>query len=134
MLMAHRSGNAAFVAHTARVVVIADMLFSATAAVVQPVTGLWLAYLVGSPWGEGWIVMALGLYVFVGVFWLPVARIQNRLRDLAQTDADNYDELSAQYYRLFRIWFAAEIPAFAAMLVIFGLMISRPDISTLVLW
>src|SRR5215475_699154 len=39
MLMAHRSGDAAFIAKTASVVVIADMLFTATAVIAQPVTG-----------------------------------------------------------------------------------------------
>ncbi len=41
MLMAHRSGDAPFIAATARVVVIADMIFTTTAVALQPVTG-WL--------------------------------------------------------------------------------------------
>ena len=39
MLMAHRSGDAAFIARTASTVVIADMLFTLTAVLLQPVTG-----------------------------------------------------------------------------------------------
>ena len=39
MLMAHRSGDAAFIARTAATVVIADMLFTLTAVLLQPVTG-----------------------------------------------------------------------------------------------
>ena len=39
MWMAHRSRDPAAIAHTARVVVIADALFTATAVVVQPLTG-----------------------------------------------------------------------------------------------
>ena len=39
MLMAHRSGDAAFIARTAAMVVIADMLFTLTAVMLQPVTG-----------------------------------------------------------------------------------------------
>ena len=39
MLMAHRSGDTAFIARTAATVVIADMLFTASAVVLQPVTG-----------------------------------------------------------------------------------------------
>src|SRR2546423_11412208 len=38
MLMAHRSGDAAFIARTAAVVVFADMLFTLTAVLLQPVT------------------------------------------------------------------------------------------------
>ena len=47
MLMAHRTGDAATIAATARIVVIADWLFTATAVVAQPVTGLLLVRHVG---------------------------------------------------------------------------------------
>src|SRR5690606_15127720 len=40
MLMAHRTGDAAIVAAVARMVVIADVLFTATAVVAQPVSGV----------------------------------------------------------------------------------------------
>ena len=46
MLMAHRSRDVAFIARTAETVVIADMLFTLTAVLLQPVTGgegHWLA-------------------------------------------------------------------------------------------
>ena len=47
MYMANRSGEPAAIAHTARVVVIADALFTATAVVVQPLTGWAMAAMVG---------------------------------------------------------------------------------------
>ena len=56
MLMAHRSRDAAFIARTAATVVIADMLFTLTAVVLQPVTGGLLMALSGdhaSP-SAGW--------------------------------------------------------------------------------
>ena len=39
MLMAHRSGDPAFIGRTARIVVIADWLFTAIAVALQPITG-----------------------------------------------------------------------------------------------
>ena len=39
MLMAHRTGSAATIAATARIVVAADFVFTATAVIAQPVTG-----------------------------------------------------------------------------------------------
>ncbi len=56
MLMAHRSADAAFVARTASVVVIADAFFTATAACAQPVTGYLLAREAGFPLTEGWML------------------------------------------------------------------------------
>src|SRR5207244_7466133 len=47
MLMAHRSGDAGFIARTARLVVLADMIFTASALILQPVTG----YLLMPPTG-----------------------------------------------------------------------------------
>ena len=43
MLMAHRTGDAAPIAGVARIVVIADFVFTATAVVAQPITGVLLA-------------------------------------------------------------------------------------------
>ena len=43
MLMAHRSADAGHIFRTARTVVLADFLFTATAVVTQPVTGVLLA-------------------------------------------------------------------------------------------
>lgn len=129
MLMAHLNGGVAVIAHTARTVVIADILFTATAAIVQPITGGLLAWRLGWPLTEGWLLLSIGLYVFVGICWLPVVWIQARMRDLAVA-ADTADtDLPARYHRLFRLWFALGVPAFLAMLGLFWLMIARPNIT-----
>ncbi len=129
MLMAHRTGQAALVAHTASVVVVADTVFTATAAIVQPITGVLLARETGWPLSEGWIVLSLGLYVFTGLFWLPVVWIQIRLRDLAKEAAASGQALPADYNRLFGVWFACGFPAFFAVMGIVWLMLVRPPIA-----
>ncbi len=131
MLMAHRTGNAAVIAAVARIVVIADFLFTATAVVVQPVTGFLLVHYAGySPW-DGWIVLSIALYLVTGAFWLPVVWMQMRMRDLARTAAVSGGPLPDAYHRLFRTWFAFGFPAFAAVVAIFWLMIARPQIAGL---
>ena len=130
-LMAHRGGNVDAIAAVARIVVIADFLFTATAVVLQPITGVVLAGLDGYPLGEGWIVLSIALYLMTGVFWLPVVWMQIRMRDLAAVAARAAQPLPRQYYRLFRIWFAFGFPAFAAVLAIFWLMMTRPTIDLL---
>lgn len=128
MLMAHRSGDVRIIAGVARIVVVADYLFTASAVVAQPITGALLAHAAGYSLSEGWISLSLGLYVFTGAFWLPVVWMQKRMRDLARAAAETGTELSETYYRLFRWWFAFGFPAFMAVLAIFWLMISRPEI------
>ena len=126
MLLAHRTGNAATIVATARIVVIADFLFTASAVVVQPITGWLLAREAGYALTEGWILLSLILYVVTGLFWLPVVWIQMQMRDLAADAVRSGQPLSTRYHRLFWTWFAFGFPAFASVLAIFWLMIARP--------
>ncbi len=126
MLMAHRTRQPALIAHTARIVVLADAVFTASAVVLQPITGAFLAYLAGFPLTTGWIALSLILYVVTGLCWLPVVWIQVRLRRLAQAAAEAGEPLPEAYDRLFRIWFALGFPAFAAVLGIVWLMVAKP--------
>ena len=126
MVMAQRTKDARVIAHVAGTVVVADWVFTAVAVVAQPITGALLAEEVGWKMNEGWIVLSLGLYVFVGLLWLPVVWIQHRLRNLARSAAASEGELPAEYHRLYRIWFVSGFPAFAGVLAIIWLMVTRP--------
>jgi uncharacterized membrane protein len=68
MVLAHRTGDPRLIAHTAGAVVLADTLFTATAVIVQPISGYLLVRLV--PWAlwDDWIVTSLALYVVTGMF------------------------------------------------------------------
>jgi uncharacterized membrane protein len=129
MLLAHRTGDTKVIAGVARIVVIADYVFTATAVILQPITGVLLARSVGYDLAEGWIVASIALYLFTGIFWLPVVWMQARMRTLAIEAAAADTPLPPQYHRLFRLWFAFGFPAFAAVLLIFWLMITRPEIN-----
>jgi uncharacterized membrane protein len=131
MLLGHLTGTPQIVATIARIVVIADFLFTATAVVAQPVTGVALAWLVGWSLGEGWLACSIALYVLTGALWLPVVWMQMRMRDLASAAAARGEPLPDAYRRLFRWWFAFGFPAFAAVLAIFWLMIVKPHIFLL---
>ena len=129
MLMAHVSGRALVVAGVARIVVIADFIFTATAVVSQPITGVLLAWNVGYSLLDLWILWSIVLYVVTGTFWLPVVWMQMRMRDLAQEAVRTNAELPRSYHRLFWWWFAFGFPAFWAVVAIFWLMIARPQSS-----
>ena len=126
MLMAHRGGKPAVIAGVARIVVIADFVFTATAVVLQPVTGILLVREVGYSFSDAWIVWSIVLYLVTGAFWLPVVWMQMRMRDLAVAAAAAGTDLPRSYHRLFWWWFAFGFPAFAAVIAIFWLMIARP--------
>src|ERR1700687_3101327 len=76
MLMAHLSRDTAFVARTAGVVVLADIIFTATAGIAQPLTRYLLTRETGPSLTEGWVIASLALYGIAGVFWLPVVWMQ----------------------------------------------------------
>lgn len=126
MLMAHRTGDARLIAHTAGIVVIADVTFTATAVVIQPLTGAALAHLAGYPLFEGWVGLTLILYAVIGAFWLPVVWMQLRMRDLARAAVAADTPLPAAYHRLWRLWFAFGFPAFIAVIAIIWLMVVKP--------
>lgn len=126
MVMAHRTGKPALVAHTATIVVVADLAFIATAVVLQPATGLALAYLAGWQLTQGWLVASLALYVFTGLCWLPVVWIQVRMRDLARDADQEGTALPEAYHRLFARWLALGVPAFVSVLAIVWLMVAKP--------
>ncbi len=112
--------------NVAGIVVIADSIFTATAAILQPVSGYLLARHVGWPLHEGWVAWSLALYVVVCAFWLPVVWMQIRMRNLAIAARDASMPLPAAYHRLYRWWFAFGFPAFAAVIVIIWLMLTKP--------
>jgi uncharacterized membrane protein len=112
MLRAHATRDARTVAEVGRIVVLADFVFTTSAVVVQPI----------SPW----LLAAYGLYVFVGVCWLPVVWIQYRMMKLAEQAAGQGAALPSAYHRLFRWWFALGWPAFAGVLAIYWLMVAKP--------
>ena len=126
MWMAHRGGEVAVIHATARLVVIADFLFTLPAVVAQPLTGAWLVIEGGYAWGEAWLIWALALYVLIAACWIPVVFLQIRARDLAAAALRSGSALPWDYHRAMRLWFALGWPAFAAVIAIFVLMIFKP--------
>jgi uncharacterized membrane protein len=128
MLMAHRSREAAFIARTAAIVVTADMLFTLTAVILQPLTGVALMLLSEVTFAEGWLIASLVLYAVAGLFWIPVIFMQAEMRDLARiADAAGHG-LPQRYFMLFRRWFLFGIPGFGSVMLILWLMIAKPNL------
>jgi uncharacterized membrane protein len=126
MLMAHVSREAAFIARTAATVVIADMLFTLTAVILQPVTGGILMELSSTTFAERWLVTSLGLYAVAGLFWIPVVFMQIEMRNLARKAQAEGLPLPPRYFALFRRWCWFGIPGFGSVMIILWLMTAKP--------
>jgi uncharacterized membrane protein len=120
MLMAHRSGDPAFIARTAATVVIADMLFTASAVVLQPLTGALLMLLSATGLGERWLAASLGLFVVAGLFWIPVIFMQIEMRDLARSAVARDEPLPAATLRCFAAGSCSAFPASVRLWLSFG--------------
>ncbi|SFS75766.1 DUF2269 family protein [Brevundimonas viscosa] len=128
MVRARRTRDPSVAAAVGRMVVLADFLFTATAVVVQPLSGLALIRLQGYRLDEPWLLASYALFLLVGACWLPVVWIQQRLARLAAAAADAGAPLPPAYDRLYRIWFVLGWPAFAGVIGIYVLMLSRPSV------
>ena len=126
MLRAHASKDPATVAAVARIVVLADYVFTASAVVVQPISGLMLIHMQGYSLTEPWLLASYGLYVVTGLCWLPVVWVQLQMKRLAEAAAADGDPLPERYHRFYRLWFLLGWPAFAAVMAIYWLMIAKP--------
>ncbi len=124
--MADRSGDVRHIAMTNRHVVLADWLFTTPTVVLQPLSGLWLAHLLGLPLTTPWLALSLALYLLAGACWLPVLALQIRMRGMAEQARDTGQPLPAQYWRDAQLWFWLGWPAFTSMVVIVALMVFKP--------
>jgi uncharacterized membrane protein len=121
---AMRDGEIGLLRGVLRLTVIADAMFTATAAILQPITGLALWSMQGASWQSRWLLWVLAVYALVGACWLPVVVMQIRLRDAAMA-APSTSALGFDFHARFRRWLMLGWPAFIGVLFLFGLMIGR---------
>lgn len=126
MWMAHLTRDARTIAATARVVVIADSVFTAPAVLVQLLSGLWLAQKLHLPLATFWVKTGLVLFFVTGACWLPVVWLQIRARNLARHAAAMHAPLPPAYAQVMRWWFWLGWPAFLCVIAIFWLMVHKP--------
>lgn len=126
MVQSRRTRSAATVAVVGKIAVAANLVFTAIAFVVQPITGIGI--LIVNRWDpyQPWLLIAYGLYALILLCWAPALWLQIRMRDLAIEAAARDASLPEAYDRYYRRWLALGWPAFAIIIVIFGLMVAQP--------
>ena len=125
MWRAQRTRDVRVLAAVAADVVRADLWFTATAVLIQPLTGFALMSHGGWTLSQHWLRESLALYGLVGCCWLPVLWLQWRMRDMARLAVAGGSSLPARYFRYFRCWVVLGGPAFAGVLLILWLMVSK---------
>ena len=120
-----RTGDIAGLRLVLRLTVMADAVLTAPAVVFQAVSGIVLMNLLGWPLVSTWSMAVWSLFILVGACWLPVVAMQMSLSREAGRVA-GIDALSSEFHRRFRWWLALGIPAFAAVVLIYYLMVAKP--------
>jgi len=128
-IRAQRTGDVRIIAAVGREVVIADAIFTASAVVLQPLTGFGMALLAGYSFSAGWLRWSILIYLLIGACWIPVVGLQIRMRDLARRAVEQGAALPPAYFRCYRWWFVLGWPAFIGVLVVFFLMVAKPALQ-----
>ncbi len=127
MFFTNRSGSVPAQAVVSRLVVRADWWFTTPTVILQPATGFALAHMAGWPMSTPWLAVSLALFVFAGICWLPVVWLQIRMAALAAQAHRDATALPPLYARYQRYWELLGYPAFVAMVVVFYLMVNKPQ-------
>lgn len=123
----NRSGSVAAQTVVARWVIKADWWLTTPAGIFQPLSGLWLAHYAGFPLTARWIWLTFALYAFAGLYWLPVLWLQLRMAAMAEEAVAQEKPLPSRYRRYARYWEWLGYPAFCAMVVVYFLMVLKPQ-------
>jgi uncharacterized membrane protein len=73
-----------------------------------------------------WLVVSMALFLPAGACWLPVVWLQIRMAAMAREAASAGQALPPAYWRYARRWELLGYPAFAAMVAVFFLMVTKP--------
>lgn len=124
---AHSSQEVRTVATVMRTVVVVDWWVVTTTGIVQPVSGMFLVQAKGYSFLEPWLLVVYVLYTLVSVLWFVVAWLQIKCRNMARS-ASSWEALPEDYHRSMRLWLWLAGFAFFSALIIFWLMVTKPQI------
>jgi uncharacterized membrane protein len=128
MWMTHLRGDVRAIAGTARNVVLADWLFTATSGVIQPISGVALVVMQGYDPMSPWLLVTYCLYLIGGVCWLRVVALQIGIARITERCVADGRSLPPEYFRAMRAWFWLGWPAFIGLVGAFWLMVAKPQL------
>ena len=120
--LAERTGRHEIIKFSNRMVLLTDVLFTATGALGVVITGHLMADRFGGDTAHGWITWSYMLFGLSGLIWAFVlVPIQLRQRTLLA----RFDYITADYLRLSRVWQIAGAVATILPLPIIYLMVNK---------
>jgi len=129
------SGRKEVILHTYATVAWLDARFSSPLVVLSLVTGLSLSFMMGELWEIGWLSLGFVLFLLSGLIWvasdIPTQyRVKRLMDELKPADPSLPEEL----VRLLNLRWRIGLAGVAPLVVVFMLMVYKPDIPTLASW
>lgn len=109
-----------------------DAFFTAPLVLLVVLSGLTLATALGGLWSMGWLTAAFGLFLLSGLVWVAAdIPTQYRIKRLFAAVPPRTETLPPELTRV--LWFRLGLNVFAIvpLLVVFGLMVHKPDLPAL---
>lgn len=129
------SGRKEVILHTYATVAWLDARFSSPLIVLSLVAGLSLSFMMGDLWEIGWLSLSFVLFLLSGLIWvasdIPTQYKVKRLM-AALDPADQ--ALPEELIRLFRQRWWIGLAGVAPLVIVFALMVYKPDIPAVASW
>jgi len=138
ILWEHRSlasGRPAAILHTYETVSWLDARFSSPLIIVSLIAGIMLSVMLGDIWQIGWLSVAFLLFIFSGLVWVGSdIPTQYRIKRLIADADPEAPELSHELMRLLKVRLWISIVGVLPLVVVFILMVYKPEITPVAAW
>jgi len=127
------SGRKEVILHTYATVAWLDARFSSPLIVLSLVTGLSLSFMMGELWEIGWLSLGFVLFLLSGLIWIASdIPTQYKVKRLMANLDPGDPALPEELLRLLKLRWRIGLAGVAPLMVVFILMVYKPDIPTLV--
>lgn len=121
--------------HTYKTVLWLDSVFTAPLILVAVLSGITLGTILGGIWSMGWLSLAFCLFLLSGLVWLSAdLPNQHKINRLFRELPEGATALPRDLERLLWRRMAINFMGFAPLLIIFFLMIHKPDLPRAAQW
>lgn len=127
MLKAYISKDMATIKNVSQFVVLGDWIFTMPAVIIQFITGILLMMQLNYSFTSRWFMMVIGLFLFVGLCWLPVLYLQYQFRNITSR-LQPEDIIPNRFHHYMRIWILLGVFGFSGVVVIYYLMVFKPGL------
>lgn len=129
------SGSKEVILHTYNTVTLLDALFSSPLIILSLLGGLSLSYSSGELWEIGWLSVSFLLFMLSGIIWIASdIPTQYKVKKLLSHLNPDDQDLPVELIRLLRLRWWISMGGVLPLLVVFILMVYKPDVTAVADW